>query len=373
MHRRKILWVVVILIIIFGVLLIKAEEISDEINSRNGGEIVEVPEEIDETVAEQQLVRVEAEDPDLVGSVLDIDLMEVNKGQVMKPSFPVVNSEESGSFFIGIIMIIVSEIGDKTFFIAAIMAMKNSRLLVFSASFSALALMSILSAAFGHAVPNLISLRFTNYLASILFIFFGIKMAIEGYNMTEEEANQELEEVTLELKEKEEAEILERVEEGVGVKEDDTGDIGGSGSEEKGINSNGMNSGMNSGINSEINSEINSNGNNEEVTRATFKEGLINLCQFIFSPIFVQTFVLNFLAEWGDRSQIATIAIAAAQNVYWVTAGVLIGHAFCTGLAVIGGRFLAAKISVKKITTVGALLFIFFAFFYLYEGLYGEY
>ncbi|CAG8433499.1 6279_t:CDS:2 [Diversispora eburnea] len=294
MHRRKILWVVAILIIIFGVLLIKAEEISDEIDSRNG--------EIDETVTEQ-LVNIEAEDPDLVGSVLDIDLTEVNKGQDMKSLFPVVNSEESGSFFIGIIMIIVSEIGDKTFFIAAIMAMKNSRLLVFTASFSALALMSILSAAFGHAVPNLISQRFTNYLASLLFIIFGIKMAIEGYNMTDEEASQELEEVSLELKEKEEAGILERVEEGVGVsEEDDTGDTGGSGSEAEGLNNKGMNSGTNS-------------GNNEEIDRATFKEGLINLCQFIFSPIFVQTFVLNFLAEWGDRSQIATIAIAAAQDM----------------------------------------------------------
>lgn len=35
------------------------------------------------------------------------------------------------------------------------------------------------------------------------------------------------------------------------------------------------------------------------------------------------------------------------QNVYWVTAGVIVGHSMCTGLAVIGGRMLAAKISVR--------------------------
>jgi putative Ca2+/H+ antiporter (TMEM165/GDT1 family) len=42
-------------------------------------------------------------------------------------------------------VIIVSELGDKTFFIAAIMAMKHPRLTVLSGAISALALMTILS------------------------------------------------------------------------------------------------------------------------------------------------------------------------------------------------------------------------------------
>lgn len=29
--------------------------------------------------------------------------------------------------------------------------------------------------------------------------------------------------------------------------------------------------------------------------------------RMVFSPIFVKAFTLTFLAEWGDRSQIATI------------------------------------------------------------------
>lgn len=33
----------------------------------------------------------------------------------------------------------------------------------------------------------------------------------------------------------------------------------------------------------------------------------------VASPVFVQAFVLTFLGEWGDRSQIATIALAAAH------------------------------------------------------------
>jgi putative Ca2+/H+ antiporter (TMEM165/GDT1 family) len=84
---------------------------------------------------------------------------------------------------------------------------------------------------------------------------------------------------------------------------------------------------------------------------------------FLF--ICVQTFILTFLGEWGDRSQIATIALGAAhvrapcqistqhtnlkdvQNVYIVTIGTIIGHALCTGVAVLGGRWLSTKISIK--------------------------
>jgi Ca2+/H+ antiporter, TMEM165/GDT1 family len=41
--------------------------------------------------------------------------------------------------------------------------------------------------------------------------------------------------------------------------------------------------------------------------------------------------------------------------------GGLIGHALCTGVAVIGGRMLAAKISEKHVAVVGGILFIIFA------------
>lgn len=42
-------------------------------------------------------------------------------------------------------LILVSEIGDKTFFIAAIMAMKHPRMMVFIGAISALALMTVIS------------------------------------------------------------------------------------------------------------------------------------------------------------------------------------------------------------------------------------
>jgi Ca2+/H+ antiporter, TMEM165/GDT1 family len=43
--------------------------------------------------------------------------------------------------------------------------------------------------------------------------------------------------------------------------------------------------------------------------------GILNLLNLLFSPVFVQTFVMTFLGEWGDRSQIATITLAAASGL----------------------------------------------------------
>lgn len=197
------------------------------------------------------------------------------------------NSEEAQSFFLSLAMIVVSEIGDKTFLIAAIMAMKHPRLLVFSAALSALAIMSVLSAAFGHAVPNLIPRTYTNYLAALLFLCFGIRMFYDGYHMTEEDAAHELEEVTQELQDKEDVELLQRAEAGANTDENAT------------------DSSVLVGMNTESTSS--SSKSKKE------SSGLVNLFQLLFSPVFVQTFIMTFLAEWGDRSQIATIALAAAH------------------------------------------------------------
>jgi len=43
--------------------------------------------------------------------------------------------------------------------------------------------------------------------------------------------------------------------------------------------------------------------------------GIMNLMNLLFSPVFVQTFIMTFLGEWGDRSQIATITLAAASGM----------------------------------------------------------
>jgi putative Ca2+/H+ antiporter (TMEM165/GDT1 family) len=57
--------------------------------------------------------------------------------------------------------------------------------------------------------------------------------------------------------------------------------------------------------------------------------------------IFVNTFGLIFIAEWGDRSQLATIVLASVNNVGGIILGAIVGHVICTSLAVIAGALVA--------------------------------
>merc|ERR1719352_805854 len=72
-------------------------------------------------------------------------------------------------------------------------------------------------------------------------------------------------------------------------------------------------------------------------------------CLKIFK-LFTNTFVMTFLAEWGDRSQLATIVMAGINDVAGVCLGGVLGHIVCTGLAVICGALVAKKISVRMVT-----------------------
>lgn len=83
-----------------------------------------------------------------------------------------------------------------------------------------------------------------------------------------------------------------------------------------------------------------------ETETPTRRQKMINK-NSILSRVLIQAFTMTFLAEWGDRSQLTTIILAARDNVYGVIVGGVIGHAICTGLAVIGGRMIAQRISVR--------------------------
>ncbi|CAO2161616.1 unnamed protein product [Urochloa humidicola] len=73
------------------------------------------------------------------------------------------------------------------------------------------------------------------------------------------------------------------------------------------------------------------------------------------------TFVLVFVAEWGDKSFFSTIALAAASSPLGVIAGSLAGHAVATLIAVLGGSLLGTFLSEKIIAYIGGSLFLAFA------------
>ncbi|ODV64351.1 putative ribosome biosynthesis protein GDT1 [Ascoidea rubescens DSM 1968] len=241
------------------------------------------------------------------------------------------------SFLMSILMIISSEIGDKTFLIAALMAMRSPRVVVFSAAFSALLLMTILSGVIGHALPALLPQKYTQFAASILFLVFGYKLLIEGLAMSHElGVNEEIAEV--------EEEILSK-------------ELGSSGLDIESCSSSLAFS--------------KTNTNNTESFLKQIGTQLKELSSFIFSPTWVKVFLMTFLGEWGDRSQIATIALAAGSDYWFVIIGGIIGHGLCTSAAVLGGKYLASKISIRMVTLGGAATFFLFAILYMYEAVYG--
>lgn len=239
-------------------------------------------------------------------------------------------------------MIIFSEIGDKTFLIAALMAMKHPRFLVFSAAFTALIAMTILSAVLGHAVPTLIPKRVTSLLAAILFIVFGAKMVREGYAISPNQGvSEEMREVEMELEEKEQlARKKGRRRSSVNPYMLESGRL----NTRKARSESRLPAPPASPPSSSA-SRSPSPSTGSSVQSAL--SGVNNLFSLLLSPAWVQTFIMTFLGEWGDRSQIATIAMAAGQDYWWVTGGAVTGHGVCTAVAVIGGRAIAGKVSLR--------------------------
>jgi len=191
-------------------------------------------------------------------------------------------------FTASLLLITISELGDKTFFIAVILAMRYPQRLVFSAVMAALAAMTVISVLLGQAVA-LLPKTYTHYGAIALFLIFGIKLIYDAYQMPATATQHVVEEA--------------------------------------------------------------------EATIAAQAQKVLAR-----SPIslWIQAFTMTFLAEWGDRTQISTIALAAANHPGAVTLGAILGHGICTLIAVISGRLIAGRISERMITGIGGLLFLIF-------------
>lgn len=186
---------------------------------------------------------------------------------------------------------------------------------MFAGAMLALAAMTVLSALLGWAAPNLISRTYTHYAATILFFVFGFRILYDAY--ADQGGESELDEVERELGHK------------------------------------------------------TSSGNSAETGEVKNKKSstyVVTLLKSFVSPILLEAFTLTFLAEWGDRSQIATVGLAAASDMLGVTLGGILGHSICTGAAVLGGKHLAAHIDERMVGIFGGVLFLIFGAHSLFTG-----
>ncbi|PSR98441.1 GDT1-like protein [Actinidia chinensis var. chinensis] len=200
-------------------------------------------------------------------------------------------------------LIFVSEIGDKTFFIAALLAMQYKKGLVLLGSMGALSLMTVLSVVIGRIFQSVpaqfqTTLPIGEYAAVTLLMFFGLKSIKDAWDLPSNE-----------------------------------------------VQSSGTN-----------NPELGEYVEAEELVKEKVSTRLKNPLEILW-----KSFSLIFFAEWGDRSMLATIALGAAQSPWGVASGAVAGHLLATLIAVLGGAFLANYISEKLVGYLGGALFLVFA------------
>lgn len=237
-------------------------------------------------------------------------------------------------------VILVSELGDKTFFIAAILAMRNNKLTVFLAAIAALGVMTVLSALLGFVVTTFVPREYTYYACTAIMALFGLKMLWEAWRMKPNEGEETQREVEEELARRGSTPSLNQPAPDSEVAEEETRNLS---STETGDT-----------IQTEA---VRAKSLGDKMRE---KSWFGKKCVKIFR-VFSNTFAMTFLAEWGDRSQLATIVMAGINDVGGVCVGGVLGHTICTGLAVICGALIAKKISVRMVTLIGALIFLGFA------------
>lgn len=208
----------------------------------------------------------------------------------------VLHGGEATSFAAGLtaafVLVLASEIGDKTFFISALLSMKYSRVLVLIGTMLALGAMTVISVMIGqifHALPTSLnsSIPFDDYAAVALLLWFGVQNIRDGLAMRADE-DEELQD----------------------AKDVVAGKAG--------------------------------NG----------KGG---------ARVVAETSSLIFLAEWGDKSMLATVALAAAKSPWGVIVGGISGHFVASVIAIVGGSLLGRYISERNARLVGGVLFLAFA------------
>lgn len=85
--------------------------------------------------------------------------------------------------------------------------------------------------------------------------------------------------------------------------------------------------------------------------------------------IFVATAVAFFLVEMGDKTQVATVALAARfHEVLWVTAGTTLGMLLANVPAVLIGEAAASRLPLNKVRLFAAALFAATGVWVLWAG-----
>jgi len=231
-------------------------------------------------------------------------------------------------FWRSVALVGVAELFDKTWFMGLLLALRYTPYIVFIGSYLALFLHCIFAAAFGLAFARLIPQSVLNFLAAGLFAFFAVLYAKDWYNADpdadaiaagkEDAAESCGYEVSKTNDEQELAAVVGNTDETEDLGREDT---------------------------------------KVEVRRPT-PENDTGICSEDGKVALSKSFMGVFIAEWGDRTQIAMIGQHASQPLLPVFFGGAVAFFLLTlsavGLASIAGSL---KLSEKTVHLIGAVSF----------------
>jgi len=295
------------------------------------------------------------------------------------------------AFIESFILILTTEIADKSFVLLVFFSMKCNRWIIFFTASVFLCLMNLLAVLLGSSIPVLFYPNFIEWLAVVLFILYSIKLIETGlglekltiydiYFKSEDKSSKVV--ITgqltlrrtftvdtplpdLELKQSQQTPLLIKEEEdsdSVGVHEifvndknekddkyekfdrlghsyyDNNENI----SYGKYINS--EEAGKFKHVNSDASIVYTSNKNEESVLEI--------ICTLISSLL---------ITECGDRSQVATIIISSVYDFWGVLMGTTLSTIICIGVAIFFGIAFSKIITEKSKSYVEAFLFLIFA------------
>ncbi|CAK6693116.1 Putative manganese exporter [Synechococcus sp. CBW1107] len=206
-------------------------------------------------------------------------------------STPFFSDPGLAAFGSGLTAITLAEVGDKTFFVALLLAARHSGRTVFLGAFAALSAVTLLSLGVGYGLRELLPAALMPWLAALLFLGFGAKLLLDAQRLPADDGSDE----------EEEAAALVQQAEGRGEADKPGG-------------------------------------------------------------VIWEAFSLVFLAELGDRTQIATILLAAAPafTLVGLVAGTLLGHALVTALAILAGKWIGQRIQERLLYRLSGGLFLAF-------------
>eukprot|EP01055_Gregarina_sp_Pseudo9_P000766 Gregarina_sp_Pseudo_9__765@NODE_1490_length_1554_cov_41_232343_g1380_i0_p1_GENE_NODE_1490_length_1554_cov_41_232343_g1380_i0NODE_1490_length_1554_cov_41_232343_g1380_i0_p1_ORF_typecomplete_len392_score95_03UPF0016/PF01169_19/5_3e15UPF0016/PF01169_19/8_1e22TerC/PF03741_16/0_0016DUF2783/PF10932_8/49DUF2783/PF10932_8/1e04DUF2783/PF10932_8/7_1Mntp/PF02659_15/0_61Mntp/PF02659_15/1_2_NODE_1490_length_1554_cov_41_232343_g1380_i03581533 len=229
---------------------------------------------------------------------------------------------------------VVTEVGDRTFFVAALLAAQYSKWQVWLGAAAALWTQTILCSLAGSLVHRWqfksawMSWPLDDYLAGVMLIIFGILHIHEGLVSATEDSEGD-KSASLEISPS--SALLECPK---------TGDM----------------------------KRRPSAASSKQIEQAREKINTNTLAKNQ-SSIILHAYWLVMVAEIGDRSMFSTIALAAAQNPWGVALGASLGHGLVTGCAVTCAALLSQFLNERIIAIFGGLLFVAFGLLSLTEGL----